>query len=408
MERRFDSSVNMHHIYVDEYQRPILLPCLFARYTELQGLRVELKSYKNRDTNQKEDVIKLAEIGTDASYKICNHLGRFLEWVDAYDRNCYVKLSTHTALPQEIINEYINDYLIEDCRGSEHVARQAVNALSAYYNWLMYFFDNKYKAIYIKPKYREAARNNNRAEKAVKYLLPQTRQLFYQNSDSLLEELVLRCGGELGLRTKENQGLLLNDYTANTQKHKGMLTLFDELERHPEKEEFKCHLSSLYTKYSRSRTLYIPRYLLEKMKLYYNTERPLSDSNQLFVSSSSNHSYGCCISKRFATDTFAKVRNRLIKEMDEHPERFLNYQEIQLVHVYHHLRHSFGTDIFYNLCRSENKSYESITTTSSVYLTTAVRLGHKVDARKANNVTKEYIHNCGLREQLLRESARGQ
>ncbi|MGL1274484.1 hypothetical protein ACSTJ6_02680 [Vibrio parahaemolyticus] len=279
--------------------------------------------------------------------------------------------------------------------------------MSAYYNWLMYFFDNKYKAIYIKPKYREAARNNNRAEKVVKYLLPQTRQLFYQNSDSLLEELVLRCGGELGLRTKENQGLLLNDYTANTQKHKGMLTLFDELERYPEKEEFKYHLSSLYTKYSRSRTLYIPRYLLEKMKLYYDTERPLSDSNHLFVSSSSNHSYGQCISKRFATDTFAKVRKKLMIEIDNHPERFTSYQEIQKVTVYHHLRHSFGTDLFYNLCRNENKRYESITTSSSIYLTTAVRLGHRVDGRQANNVTKEYIHSCGIREQLLKDSVNG-
>ncbi|WP_413283903.1 site-specific integrase [Vibrio sp. MA40-2] len=405
MYRRFDTTVNKHHIYVDGSQNPLVLPCLFSRYTELQGIKVEIKSYKNRDTNQKEDEFKHTEIGSDASYKICNHLGRFLEWVDSYDESYYVKLSTHTALPQEIINEYINDYLIVECRSSEHVARQAVNALCAYYNWLMYFFDNKYKAIYIKSTHREIARNNNRQEKAVKYLLPQNRQLFYQNTDSLLEELVLRCGGELGLRTKENQGLLLNDYKANTKVHKGLLNLFNDLDLHPNKEEFEYHLSSLYTKYSRSRTLYIPRYLLEKIKLYYDTERPQSDSNHLFVSSSSNNSFGQCISKRFGTDTFAKIRNRLLKEMDDHPERFEGYQEIQLVHVYHHLRHSFGTDIFYNLCRSENKSYESITTTSSVYLTTAVRLGHKVDARSANDVTKEYIHSCGLREKLLRESA---
>ncbi len=94
-------------------------------------------------------------------------------------------------------------------------------------------------------------------------------------------------------------------------------------------------------------------------------------------------------------------------EIGKHPERFTNYQEIQNFTVYHHLRHSFGTDLFYNLYRNENKRYESIVTSSSIYLTTAVRLGHKVEGRRANNVTKEYIHSCGLREQLLMESVNG-
>lgn len=407
MHRWFDTTINKHYIYVDDEQKPILLPCLFSRYTEFRGIKIEIKSYRNRDTNQKDDEFKHTEIGVDASYKICNHVGRFLEWVNNYEDNSYVKLSTHTALPQEVINEYINDYLIEECESSEHVARQAVNALCAYYNWLMYFFDNKYKAIYIKSTHRQIARNNNKQEKTVKYLLPQTRQLFYQNTHSLLEELVLRCGGELGLRTKENLGLLLNDYTANNIHHKGLLSLFDILTRNPDKEDFEYHLSSLYTKYSRARTLYIPRHLLEKIKRYYEIERPHSNSNHLFVSSSTNNTFGQCISTRFGSDVFARVKNKLIKEMDEHPNRFESYQEIQYVNVYHHLRHSFGTDFFYNLCNGENKTYESITTTSSVYLTTAKRLGHKINGKWSNQVTKEYIHSCGLREHLLMESVYG-
>ena len=93
--------------------------------------------------------------------------------------------------------------------------------------------------------------------------------------------------------------------------------------------------------------------------------------------------------------------------MKAYPERYKHHQEIQSVNVYHHLRHSFGTDFFYNLCKGENKHYESITTTSSIYLTTAKRLGHKVDGRYAGEVTKKYIHSCGQRETLLKEVVNG-
>jgi integrase len=407
MYRRSDNKINKHHIYLDNKRLPILLPCLFARYTEFFGQKVDIKSKKNRDTDQKEEFFDEVIIGDDASYKICNHLGRFLQWTDEYDTNPYVKLFTHTALPQEIINEYVNEYLIEECEKSEHIANQATNALSAYYNWLLYFFDNKYKSIYIKSTHREIARNNNKQELAVKYLLPQTRQLLYRNADTLLEEIVLRNGGELGFRTKENQGLLLNDFKANKIKHKGLISLFDELEKKPNKQEFEYHLSSLFTKYSRSRTVYIPRDLLKKMERYHKTERPHSDSNHLLVSSSSNHTRGQCLSTKFGTSTFAKIRDKVIAEMKAYPERYKHHQQIQPVNVYHHLRHSFGTDFFYNLCKGENKHYESITTTSSVYLTTAKRLGHKVDGPNAGEVTKKYIHSCGQREALLKEVING-
>lgn len=404
MYRCKDYLVNNHHIYLDKNRYPILLPCLFARYTESLGNKVEIKFKKSRETNLIEEFFEEETIGEDTSYKICNHLGRFLEWVDEYDHFGGINLAIHTALPQELINEYINDHLIDACSSSEIVANQAVNSLKAYYNWLQYFFDNKFKKIGIKSSHKVIARNNSKGELAVKYLLPQTRELLYQNTDNLLEEIVLRNGGELGCRTKENQGLLLNDFTANTIKHKGLLCLFSELDKHPKQEEFQYHLPSLYTKYGRSRTLYIPRYLLDKMSFYYRAVRPHSDSNHLLVSNSTNDTRGQCISTKFGTDTFAKTRNKVINEIQANPELYKHYQNIQSVNVYHHLRHSFGTDFFYNLCEGANKNYESITTTSAVYLSTANRLGHKVDGRYANSVTKSYIHSCGQREQLLKES----
>ena len=237
----------------------------------------------------------------------------------------------------------------------------------------------------------------------MKYLLPASRELIYRNADSLLEEVVLRNGGELGCRAKENQGFLLNDQKIGNKKEKGLLTLFKQLDMQPDQTEFKYYLSSLYTKYGRARILYIPRHLLEKMKRYYTEVRPESDSNQLLLSSS-NNSYGQPISKKFASEIFLKIKLKVMDKMEYMPTLYARIQDISLS-TYHHLRHSFGTDIFYELCKGQNKYYESITTTSAVYLETARRLGHKVDGRNSPEVTKRYIHSCGHRENLLKEVA---
>ncbi|WP_230691270.1 site-specific integrase [Vibrio nigripulchritudo] len=347
------------------------------------------------------------EISKDQSYKICNHLGRFLEWINEYKGLEFVNLSTHTALPDFVINEYINDYLINTCGKSEAVAKQAVDSLNSYYDWLAFFLGNNQKFIGIQTKYRKIARSNNASELTIKYLLPQTRELLYRNSSTLLQEIVLRNGGELGCRSRENQGFLLEDQKVNQKVYKGILTLFKELEIKPYKEEFEYRLSSLYTKYGRARNLFIPRSLLEKMKLYFDTERPHSASNHLLVSSSKNYSFGQCVSKRYGSDVFAKVRRRVIRESRNAPKLYRNQQVISESNTYHHLRHSFGTDFFYNLCEGQNKDYESITTSSSVYLMTANRLGHKVDSKYSNTVTASYIHSCGHREDLLKEVVNG-
>lgn len=406
MLRYSDNKINKHWVFLDDNQSLLLLPSLFARYTQVMQYRVDIEIRVASDTKLKEEIFIEKEIGTDISYKICNHVGRFLEWVEQYEKIEYVGIPSHTALPAAVINEYINEYLIDECSKSEFVAKQAVNSLNAYYLWLFYFFGNKRKVLGIKTKFRETARNNSKGDLVVKYLLPQTRELLYRNTDSLLEELVLRNSGELGCRTKENQGFLLNDYKANNKMQKGLLTLFKMLDSNPNQEEFEYHLSSLYTKYSRSRTLYIPRYLLEKMKRYYVTERPHSDSNHLLLSNSTNCSSGECISKSFGSDTFRKTTDKVIEEVNSNPSLYSHMQEITTENVYHHLRHSFGTDFFYDLCQGQNKDYESITTTSAIYLTTAKRLGHKVDSRNANTVTKDYIHSCGQREGLLKETVK--
>ena len=143
------------------------------------------------------------------------------------------------------------------------------------------------------------------------------------------------------------------------------------------------------------------------MKLYYETERPQTDSNHLFVSNSNNESKGKCISTGYGTAVFHETLNKTIQDMQENPEMYFSYQTLEEGHVYHNLRHSFGTDIFYEECRRNGKEIDSITTESAVYIETARRLGHKVDGRFSAQVTKTYIHACGHRERLLKETIHG-
>jgi integrase len=403
MFRENDKSINGHHIYLYDDGVPILLPCLFARFIQVANQSVVRKTIKNEDTERKETRFEQKEICDDTAKTYGNHVGRFLEWVDNYKTIEQVSLNNHTALPSEVINEYINDYLIDECQSSESVARGAVNSLQAYYNFLFHHFKNKDKQIGIKSEYLPIARSNSKGALHVKYLLPKTCEIFYRKAPSLLHEIVLRNGGELGCRAKENQGFLLNDFTAHKEKHHGLLTLFKQLEANPEQEEFKYHLKSIYAKYGSSRTLYISKLLLKKMKQYYDKERPESDSNHLLVSNAKNRR-GKPIGKGFASTVFLNIKKELMQDAQDNPLLYSNIQDIEKGWSYHILRHSFGTDFFYNLCEGQNKRYESITTTSAVYIETARRMGHKVDAKGAGDVTKRYIHSCGHRETLLKET----
>lgn len=117
---------------------------------------------------------------------------------------------------------------------------------------------------------------------------------------------MLRNGGELGCRTKENQGFYLDDFKADGKLQRGLLTLFNELADKPEQEDFEYHLSSINTKYGTARKLYIKRYHLELMKRYHEKERPQTSSKHLLVSNSRNNR-GEVISKRFGTDVFRKL-----------------------------------------------------------------------------------------------------
>lgn len=402
MQRISDKLQGGRWVYLYDDDVPVLLPCLYSRYTHITGFSVVYKKKRVETTGSFEFLFEEVEIGDSAKYERGQQLGLFLEWVDEYDHRS-VTLAWHSAIPAELINEYINEHLIVNLQKSEVVVKKAINSLRSYYNWLAYFFDAKYKKIFMFSEYRALARANNKSNLIVKYILPATRELLYRCSDSLLEEIVLRNGGELGCRTSENRGFYLDNFQADGKMREGLLSLFKKAKCCPAQDEFKYHLPSFCAKYGSSRTLYISSAQLQLMECYYNTERPESASNHLLVSNSRNHTKGNVISKRYGSATFSKILKKLLKVMSENPQAYSGHQTLDEANVYHHLRHSFGTDIFYEQCVAAKKNYESITTESRVYLETARRLGHKTDGKYANQTTKTYIHACGQRAALLNE-----
>lgn len=374
------------------------LPCLFS-----DSLNQHLQTYHLAHSNK----LVATPIEEATANYILNRLEQFLFWVEAYSKESkYVSLNNHHNLPNELLNHYINDVVIKQRELGEASAKQSINALMAYYNYLYQAgLTDNIKHLLIKPKFREQARNNTKSRTSIKYLTPSLRNTLYHNATTIRDELLLKTGGECGLRSKENQGFLLNDFKIGNKTHKGILSLFNDMINNQEQIEFQYYLQGLFTKANRhsggiSRIIFLHRELLRRFKEYYDTERPQSDSNYFFLNNSKSGNTQP-IAPSCATQAFKKVRDKVIhlqdlKELPPHD------QCLELGHTHHTLRHSFATDKFYNLAMSNNMAIDDVTTTSQVYLTVAALMGHSVTGINAPMTTRRYIRACHHKENFER------
>jgi len=201
----------------------------------------------------------------------------------------------------------------------------------------------------------------------------------------------------------ENLGFLLKDFKIGKNKYKGLESLFRELDENEDKLEFIYFLQGIYSKGSngkggKSRKIFLSRSILEAMRDYWIEERPVSHSNHLFLNDANNNKGS--ISKSRASIIFNKIRKRI---REAQGALYLHEQEVESDHTYHCLRHSFGTDLFYDLAEENRILVDDVTTTSQVYLTVAATLGHSVTGRFAPETTKKYIRSCNYKK-LLAES----
>jgi integrase len=328
----------------------------------------------------------------------------YLNWLnDHISQSQSLVINDNHNVPSRTIRCYLNDYLIKEKGKSEIAVKQHLAALLCYYNWLSFHdFTNSFLNLFIEPKYLSIARDNTNKRSAIKYISIPLRSVLYQNTDCLRDNLILRCGAELGLRAKENCGLLTNDFKLGKKTHFGFKSLIKDMEDNPNKMEFEYLLQGKFSKAKRgkggeSRKLYIERSLLNLFKRYIEDERPESNGNSVFLS---RDGFAKPISTRTAIDVFSKVRSRVLLVQEKKNKKTDHFQALEEDHTYHVLRHSFGTDLFYNICREKNIRIDDVTTTSGPYLYVAKRLGHSTVGKNAPSTTKEYIRSCHIKESI--------
>jgi integrase len=392
-------------LFLEDDSRLIVLPSIFSYSLVLNKENyVQLEKIIKDSDNSKyvKHEIEAKEVSDTTIETILTKIGSFLAWVDEYSKTSKTVRPNNTEkMPEEILNHYINDVLIDKEGVSEGGAFQHIMALNSYYNYLAVNDFSKAKKIVIKPRMREVARDNTKKRTAVKYLTTGLRSTIYQNTSCLRDELLLRSMGEMGCRTKECQGFLVDDFTIGTTTYKGLKSLFLEMDEDESKEEFEYYLQGKYSKSKRnsggeSRMLYFHRDLLLRFKKYYENERPSSDSQTFFLNDPDNGiGRGTPITKNRASKVFAEVRDKVIA-MGLNGELDAKEQMLEKDHVGHTLRHSFGTDKFYEFAQEKNIRIDDVTTTSTVYLAVASLMGHTINERSAPQTTKRYIRSCHI------------
>ena len=373
-----------------------MLPSFFANATSKNGsaLRQKKEIVDGRLTRSLEE----QPIEHRTEEMIFSNLRRFLAWVeDTAADGGEIRVQTHHNLPSEVLNHYL-EYLVFEVGLSDNAADQMIMGLNSYYNWLSNAdLAPDVKDIRLTRECRAKARRNKNRRLAIKYLTRELRQHLYRHANSSRDRLLLRCGAEIGVRTKELLSFRVNDFHYHGKNHPGLKSLFAEAEQNSTKMEFRYFLQGQYSKGVRksggtSRALWIHRSLLESMKHWFDNERPHSVSDSFFV----NHD-GRPINERAGTNAFLKAKKSLIEVQGSlSPDG----QRIEVDHSYHVLRHSFGTDLFHRLATEDGMDFDNIVPTSRAYLETARRLGHSIVGPDAPKTTATYIRTCHMKVRM--------
>lgn len=402
------SDFHQCHIFMVQDLSVLLLPTFFSKAVNSNGV-VWKRVKVDGDNGFSQTFYKEEEVTETTIANITNKLERFLNWVIEYSQSSeHVSLDNHHNLPEDLLNHYINDVLIEERKNGQHSIDHHLMALRDYYNYLSMTGFTDAKDIRVKPRLKAEIKRNTKQRTAVKYLTPELRSILYHNTNSIKDELLLRTGGELGLRSKENTGLFLSDFYVGAKKYNGFLSLFSELKSNPKKTEFTYYLQGKFTKAPRGsaggglgRMLYIHRTLLERFKEYYDRERPDSASDTLLLSNAPANK-GAPVAENAASRAFTEAKKQVLEKQVNNELPPLG-QALEEDHTHHVLRHSFGTDKFYDACKEHNVQIDDVTTTSAIYLLIAALMGHNAAGNKAPQTTKTYIRSAHIKEAFMQE-----
>lgn len=386
--------------FFDNDFRLILFPSLFSYYTEVTGSIYKIATVINDNDGSRSLEVISKLLGKSSVSQYLKKIKNYLSYVENKIENTSLNIHLHENTGSDFINEYINYHCIKEMGMSYNEVIKTISALKAYYNFLFNAGITEYKKISIWKENIEVARDNTKKRRAIKYIPERVRSFLLQYSKDIKSELLIRCGYELGTRSKECQGLMYDDFTYAKKPEKGIKSLISEMIADPEKMEFKFLLKAKYTKAraetgGQSRILYINRLLLMRFKDYVDLERPSNvETPNLFLKTKSEF-YGEPIAKGEASAIFAKLRTEILNDIGKP-------SGLSVDNTYHHLRHSFGTDKFYDL---SNSSYRNVGADSAVMIQVAELLGHSIDVGKGGRnssleITRGYIRSCREKEEL--------
>lgn len=383
----------------------LLLPTFFSLHTSRTGKVFSFHSYLDENGEaQRRSVLETLSPTTRNIY--INRLHQFLNWLSDYDKeNGTSHLATHNNLPAELINkEYIDNHLCIVMGAGKPAVAHHEAAIQHYYNYLCATRLSTYKYIHHSPKLNTAIEKNTKARTALKYLSGPLRLFLYENATSLRDEILLRNGGELGLRTRENLGLLLNDFDFGGKKEQGLKSLWLEMQTNKEKRSFRYLLQGQYTKGAqgrggKSREIFIPRHLLQMYKRYFDLERPTTATNTLLVNNAANAN-GTPIRTNKGSDVFASLRD-IVMEKQCNGTEASDIQMLETDHTYHCLRHSFATDKFVQFCNEDGTPIEEASSDSRAFLRVARLMGHSLSAK----TTARYIQLAVDKQFIEKEAA---
>ncbi|MGB0936241.1 MAG: hypothetical protein ACPGTQ_02220 [Colwellia sp.] len=380
---------------------PLVMPSIFSHSLHSTRIKYRLAYIDEGNRRIKKAELVSQNVAKSTIAKIINELNNFLLWLEEYSRDKnFISLEFHHNIPDEILNYYINEVIIIQKSKSKPMATKALNALRAYYNYLAYNGFTDLKIINIEADNLNTANENTKNRGVPKYFSEGLRAQIYANAKNFRDESILRAGGTCGVRAKENIGFLLKDFKAGGNHYKGLDSLFREMKENPNQQDFEFYLQGKYSKSNNgqggiSRMLYIPRETLKCFKRYKDKERPKCEIDNLFVTDpTSGHLKE--ISEKCVERAFADVRNTILKkqEMGLLPEYL---DSLQLEQSYHILRHSFGTDTFYDAAQENGMEIDNLTHMSQPYFVTAKLLGHATSGKEPPKTTRDYIRSCDVK-----------
>ncbi len=357
------------YIFYDDNYDPIELPNLWLLHIGINqavwGWRTTGTQRKGKkQTNNVEVEFKQTHVAENTAANYVGHVFKLLEYIHSLP-----ELSVHRTenLTSRFLNHYLNNVLPERLESFTSLsAHQA--GIAAYCNFLCALGiwpedQNRPTTIYRKTKQYMADKDTR--PRKINYVASWEYNDLLRACSSDRDKLILKMGYEVGLRAEENIGLELNDHG----KHKGLRSLFAELESNPQKMQWEYILRGRFTKGSKTGAIYFDRELLQHMKDYHDGERATIvadtkyDAPTLFIRHD-HASQGQSIGSQCASKVFAKLK--------------VQFPSLNQSLSYHDLRHSFATKLFHDeLLDSEGQETRS---ESAALETVRKRLRHAEDS----------------------------